>query len=679
MAGWMKKAAAAATLLLQHRLALAESAAGAVPAEQCVAEGCDDSEDFVALQVGGRRFSSGHIAPSHKSGDSGCPMWDKVHAELQEPQVVSSDGPEVSMELHVQAVQGCVVDSKNRVYKFYTRAYGLPDQAATIPGPTVVVRPGQKLTLDVINDLKGPSPGCDQTGTESCYLNTTNLHVHGLHVTAAPGGDNVFDSNHIPPGGKGGMVVTLPENHEPGLSWYHPHFHHSTADQAGGGMAGGILVQDPPGLLPKEVEDMERKVLVVTIMDLYASSRLPAVDNPTMEKDGNGDLWKDESGRYMDLKIMGSLVNGMVLPKITMESGKWYRFEILFAAIEKNLRLSAEGSGTHCDMQLLAKDAVYLKEAPRKVNKIFMAPGNRASVAVRCTCQGRGDCEGTLDSRAAIKAEEWDLLQQRRRERRGLAEDPFSWWAGEEDLSDDAPKLRVDTLDTSIVKLAVKASGTKSPDIKPFSVAKPCYLVDLNGPEVVVKPENKGVISMPMPGPPTRPQWEIVWWSNVTNPQSNYVGQPMTSPMDAVPPLQIFQLGNVAELWFQGPPVDNRNKAYKMGGIMYHPYHLHTTPYQIISIRCQDGREITQGSCPDDDEDWYKIGDWQDTMMDDSGLVKVRFQLEKWVENMVMHCHYLTHEDMGMMGYFKVVGKEGTIWPDAEKVDPTCYRGAFKP
>ena len=35
-------------------------------------------------------------------------------------------------------------------------------------------------------------------------------------------------------------------------------------------------------------------------------------------------------------------------------------------------------------MQLLAKDGIYLHEAPRHVDEIILSPGNRADVAVRC-------------------------------------------------------------------------------------------------------------------------------------------------------------------------------------------------------------------------------------------------------------------------------------------------------
>ena len=89
-------------------------------------------------------------------------------------------------------------------------------------------------------------------GSSSTMLNgfhnpsTTNLHTHGLHDDAGnldqngkatyTGGDNIFVT--IPPRSSRSdspQSLTydrvLPEDHTPGLYWYHPHAHGSTAIQ----------------------------------------------------------------------------------------------------------------------------------------------------------------------------------------------------------------------------------------------------------------------------------------------------------------------------------------------------------------------------------------------------------------------------------------------------------------
>jgi hypothetical protein len=46
----------------------------------------------------------------------------------------------------------------------------------------------------------------------------------------------------IMPGESKEYLFEIPANHPPGLDWYHPHHHGSTAVQAGTGMAGGIIM-----------------------------------------------------------------------------------------------------------------------------------------------------------------------------------------------------------------------------------------------------------------------------------------------------------------------------------------------------------------------------------------------------------------------------------------------------
>lgn len=84
---------------------------------------------------------------------------------LRQPQVMSSrDG---SLEVRLRAASGA-------------RVAGRPTRAlaynGTVPGPTIRVRPGDRLRVDLINDLSG----------------ATNLHTHGLHVSPEGASDDVF-------------------------------------------------------------------------------------------------------------------------------------------------------------------------------------------------------------------------------------------------------------------------------------------------------------------------------------------------------------------------------------------------------------------------------------------------------------------------------------------------------
>jgi FtsP/CotA-like multicopper oxidase with cupredoxin domain len=94
-----------------------------------------------------------------------------------------------------------------------------------LPGPTLIVRAGDTLAISLRNQLGAP----------------TNLHTHGLHVSPDGSSDNVF--RRIDSGGSAEYRYEIPQNHPPGVFWYHPHHHGMAADQVFGGLYGTIIVE----------------------------------------------------------------------------------------------------------------------------------------------------------------------------------------------------------------------------------------------------------------------------------------------------------------------------------------------------------------------------------------------------------------------------------------------------
>eukprot|EP00301_Raphidiophrys_heterophryoidea_P007040 c12780_g1_i1.p1 GENE.c12780_g1_i1~~c12780_g1_i1.p1 ORF type:complete len:594 (+),score=89.16 c12780_g1_i1:1285-3066(+) len=92
------------------------------------------------------------------------------------------------------------------------------------------------------------------------------------------------------------------------------------------------------------------------------------------------------------------LVNGYYKPRISMTTGTWYRFRSIWGGAIGGLNYSVNA----CDMKILAKDGVYLRDAPRTTSYVLMMPGNRVDVAVRCNQSGTfaliSGIGGTLDS-----------------------------------------------------------------------------------------------------------------------------------------------------------------------------------------------------------------------------------------------------------------------------------------
>lgn len=94
---------------------------------------------------------------------------------------------------------------------------GVAWQGCSYPAPTIALRPGDNFTLTVENELP-PNPAGKDTAMNSMHTpNSVNVHTHGLHID--PLVDNVFD--HAGPGERKVYAYKVPENHQPGLFWYH--------------------------------------------------------------------------------------------------------------------------------------------------------------------------------------------------------------------------------------------------------------------------------------------------------------------------------------------------------------------------------------------------------------------------------------------------------------------------
>lgn len=93
-------------------------------------------------------------------------------------------------------------------------------------------------------------------------------------------------------------------------------------------------------------------------------------------------------------------------------------------------------------------------------------------------------------------------------------------------------------------------------------------------------------------------------------------------------------------------------------GISFHPFHIHVNPFQLQSKLSS----------------YFQKGDWHDTVLQGDDAVKVRMYTDRFAGKIVVHCHILEHEDLGMMGLLNVGGVEGAVYAKAEDLDPLCYR-----
>lgn len=209
----------------------------------------------------------------------------------------------------------------------------------TVPGPTLRLRPGDRLQVRLRNTLG----------------DATNLHVHGLHVSPVGTGDNPFVT--VDPGESFDYDYQLPVDHPAGTFWYHPHLHGSVADQLFGGLYGAIVVEeDDPVPVARE------RVLVISDVSFDAGGNVRRASQADRMMGREGDIL---------------LVNGQVTPVLEGRPGERERWRVVNACTSRYLRLAVDGQR----FQLLGLD-LGRTTRPDDVDEVLLAPGNRADLLV---------------------------------------------------------------------------------------------------------------------------------------------------------------------------------------------------------------------------------------------------------------------------------------------------------
>ncbi len=231
------------------------------------------------------------------------------------------------------------------------------------PGPTILARTDEPVTVNWINDLRN-----DDNSLRTDHLLDVDLcphgaedapktvvHLHGGHVPAAFDGYPEF--TFLP-----GQMETYvyPNNQLPGTIWYHDHALGITRLNVYAGLAGAYVITDAyeESLgLPTGKHDLP---LIIQDRNFNADGSL---QYPS--------AWTDH---YVADNI---LVNGTVWPKFEVKQGK-YRFRILNGCNSRTLRLALSNGGTFA---LIGTDGGLI-EAPVSVTELTLAPAERADVIV---------------------------------------------------------------------------------------------------------------------------------------------------------------------------------------------------------------------------------------------------------------------------------------------------------
>jgi FtsP/CotA-like multicopper oxidase with cupredoxin domain len=558
--------------------------------------------DFLGL---GWTIATGLAVPS---GLTGCGDGDETSSLLPgetfvEPTVLESVDGELDVTLYL-AYLSTMLNGK---------AVRLRAMNNSIPAPTLRIKAGDTLRIRVNNQLP-PNPSSNEPVRHLRYLNSANLHTHGLHVSpgvVAPGvyGDYVMDDPGlgVQPGQVRQHEYRIRSDHPPGAYWYHPHLHGSTAIQVGSGMAGALLIKGEIDRVPEIAAATERVfVFQSPISDAAGTleSFTQVADSPATE------------GPF--------LINGVRRPRLVMRRNEVQNWHFINAAIFNFTNLSLDGH----TLNVYSHDGNPRRNLrpvpPGGPDGVVLAPGNRASILVQAGAPGiyyLRTLKFQMGASIAI-----------------LAEDIVA-----EILVDDS--VLPMTLPNGPLPVPASLAAITDEELAAAGGLKRTIVM-----RTVFNQPNESITNPPA-NAIVHPGGELDEWvfQTGTTTLANKVfalgsasGQATASP--GLPseyiPFQssralkhVVALGSVEE-W----TILNMNS-------IRHPFHIHVNPFQVVRI---NGVPI----------DPY----WADTIaLPPNGTptnptsVTFRTRFADFTGATLMHCHMLAHEDMGMMQTIEIV------------------------
>jgi FtsP/CotA-like multicopper oxidase with cupredoxin domain len=662
----------------------------------------------------------------------GCPG---SGLELDEPTVL-----EVDQQTHALSTKFDVVMEKRSVpsytqngpnntwicemVEYDLRMYKDPkDGIAKYPGPTLHLRresddykPGDRWSVLLQNHLPASQEDCSWAGPDgkgrgtcdcstspkprccgdttppngmNCFHgdNTTNLHFHGTHVSpqspqdyvllqlspfGQPKGNVMMGKEYEVTGEFQYAVNPLPDNQAEGTHWYHPHKHGSTAEQVGNGMAGAVIIEGPfDDWLRKYYRDRNR-FLREKVIDVQNIHELNFTAPPAK--------------RATPIPLL----NGQLAPQITMYKGEVQRWRFINANIDADAQLVIDFNGVDGssavdpDARQIAMDGVQFSRRNYQCQpmldatpcdgqisdlKFMFSPGNRADFLIKAP---------NAVGKFFVPYEIFGAIEEQ-----GTApvRDPRGGARSAVELAVSRARAALDAV----------APGTAQPALLSINVID-CPLKDgcaMEYPAVEEYPDLPGFLR---PITPNRPQ------QNVQFQILNTAGKPQPNPA----PAGIFGIwvkgqNNDKQMQFDDTcanftiPLDpdggeewhisqNGNRGPNSEGelLPFHIFHIHTNPFQVVSTFSLSGKKVT-----------FPEPIWMDSITlpnntnptdpnNPSTEVVIRQRFEDYTGGYVLHCHFLGHEDRGMMLSVQTVcPNQPDSWSETSTTQKECTFGKF--
>jgi FtsP/CotA-like multicopper oxidase with cupredoxin domain len=298
------------------------------------------------------------------SAASICPRPDTGGTVTPPPEITASNGHlRVAFSFRSQVdpyglTRYCYIDENN------------------VQAPTLRVKPGDEVDLDLKNDLPAGAPSEHHHTANSCSAGpitaaSTNLHFHGLAIPPTCHQDEVIHTSIQPSEPAFQYRFRIPADQPPGLYWYHPHPHGYSEPQVLGGASGALIVEGIAKLKP-EVAGLPERILIL---------RDQRILGPRNQDD-------DMSGKDISLNfvpVMYPLYMPAVM-RVKPDRREFWRVLNASADTYFNLQVITVENGARIpqNLRLIAMDGApasgEVSDAPR--TGILLSPGARAEFIV---------------------------------------------------------------------------------------------------------------------------------------------------------------------------------------------------------------------------------------------------------------------------------------------------------
>lgn len=252
------------------------------------------------------------------------------------PQVTLAQGQDGFLELRAAAGEAKLYGEKGGASPLWLYNNRLP-------GPEIRVKQGDRVKVRFINELDQP----------------TSVHWHGIRIDNAMDGVAGVTQQAVQPGESFDYDFRAPDA---GTYWYHAH--NMSWNQVPRGLAGPLIVEDLDEIFSSDTD----------INLVLSDWRL----------DENGVLDTASFGARHDFSHAGRLgnwltVNGVSLPDIPLQKGRWHRLRLINVSASRILDLAPERMGA----KVIALDGQTLPE-PRDVSGIVqLGPAQRMDLALK--------------------------------------------------------------------------------------------------------------------------------------------------------------------------------------------------------------------------------------------------------------------------------------------------------